>query len=383
MKRLAIVRQKYNPAGGAERIVSAILRQLHNCDALRPMLITRNWESLDGVEAVRVKPFYLGSVWRDWSFARAARQAWREKQANLVQSHERIPGCDIFRAGDGVHAAWLEARLEGRGWFARLATFCNPYHHYMLRTERAMFRHPALRAVICNSELVRDDVTRRFGVPPEHCVVIYNGVDSVFFNPVDAQARRGELREQYGIEQDAPLLVYVGSGFERKGVAQAMRAIAPHPDAQLMVVGGDKKLPRYQQLAESMGVANRVHFTGPQRDVRSFYGMADGFILPTLYEPFGSVVVEAMACGLPVLTTTRCGGAELLKAGETGWIAPAGDVEQWQRNVGLWLAARERWDEMGAQARARVLGMSEENMVAQMLALYQRLLAEPKLRSST
>ncbi|AXE29362.1 glycosyl transferase family 1 [Chromobacterium phragmitis] len=376
MKRLAIVRQKYNPAGGAERIVSAILRQLRGGGGLRPLLITRNWEAVDGIEAARVKPFYLGSVWRDWGFARAARRAWREAGADLVQSHERIPGCDIFRAGDGVHAAWLEARLEGKTWLARLATFCNPYHHYMLRTERAMFLHPSLRAVICNSELVRNDVTRRFGVPAARCEVIYNGVDSAFFHPREARRTRAELRERYGIEQDAPVLVYVGSGFERKGVAQALNAIAAHPSVRLVVVGGDKKLARYRRLAETLGIGGRVRFVGPQRDVRGFYGMADGFILPTLYEPFGSVVAEAMACGLPVLTSARCGGAELLEEGETGWVAPALDAGHWQRNVASWLASRGRWSEMGDRARARVEALSEESMVAQMLALYRRLLSE-------
>lgn len=375
MKRLAIIRQKYNPAGGAERIVSAIVKQLQAGGELSPLLISRNWESLPGVEALQVKPFYLGSVWRDWGFARAARAAWTQAGAELVQSHERIPGCHVFRAGDGVHAAWLDARLEGRSWWRRLATFCNPYHHYMLRTERAMFRHPALRAVICNSALVRDDVVGRFGVDPRRCAVIHNGVDSDFFNPQAAREQRAALRSQYGIPPQAPVLVYVGSGFERKGVAQALRAIAPHAAVHLVVVGGDKKLVHYQRLAVQLGVSERVHFTGPQRDVRSHYGLADGFILPTLYEPFGSVVGEAMACGLPVLTSTRCGGAELLEPGLTGWLAAALDDEAWRRNVAAWLAARDDWPRRGELARERVRGLSEANMVAQMLTLYRDLLA--------
>lgn len=373
MKRLAIIRQKYNPAGGAERIVSAIVKQLQAGGEFSPLLISRNWESLPGVDTVRVKPFYLGSVWRDWSFARAARAAWRQAGADLVQSHERIPGCHVFRAGDGVHAAWLDARLEGAPWWRRLSTFCNPYHHFMLRTERAMFQHPALRAVICNSELVRDDVVGRFGVDPRRCTVIRNGVDSDFFNPAAAREQREALRERYGIPQTAPVLVYVGSGFERKGVAQALRAIAPHAAVHLVVVGGDKKLARYQRLATQLGVSERTHFTGPQRDVRSHYGLADGFILPTLYEPFGSVVIEAMACGLPVLTSTRCGGAELLEPGVTGWLAEAGDAAAWQDNVAAWLAARADWPRSGELARTRVAGLSESNMVAQMLVLYRNL----------
>jgi UDP-glucose:(heptosyl)LPS alpha-1,3-glucosyltransferase len=183
MSRLAIVRQKYNPAGGAERIVSAILGQLKQQDELEPVLINRNWEQLDGVAVCRVNPFYLGSIWRDWSFARAARRAWQQVGADLVQSHERIPGCHIFRAGDGVHAAWLAASAEGKGWWHKLSVWCNPYHHFMLHMEKAMFSHPALRTVICNSEMVKQDVLQRFPLRPEQCVVIHNGVDAQRFNP--------------------------------------------------------------------------------------------------------------------------------------------------------------------------------------------------------
>ncbi|QBJ78301.1 glycosyltransferase family 4 protein [Aquitalea sp. USM4] len=375
MSRLAIVRQKYNPAGGAERIVSAILGQLKQQDELQPVLINRNWEQLDGVAVCRVNPFYLGSIWRDWGFARAARRAWLQVGADLVQSHERIPGCHIFRAGDGVHAAWLAARAEGKGWWHKLSVWCNPYHHFMLSMEKTMFKHPALQVVICNSEMVKQDVLQRFPLRPEQCVVIHNGVDAQRFNPAAARQQRSTLRAQYGIPPAAPVLVYVGSGFERKGVAQALHAIQPHPDVWLVVVGGDKKLAAYRELASQLGIAGRVVFTGPQKDVLSHYGMADGFILPTMYEPFGSVVGEAMACGLPVLTSTRCGGAEWVSPA-TGWLAAPHDTAAWQRNVAAWLAAQDSWPTMAAQARQRVEGQTEQHMVAQMLALYRSLLSD-------
>ncbi|POZ60748.1 glycosyltransferase family 4 protein [Chromobacterium alticapitis] len=375
MKRLAIVRQKYNPAGGAERIVSAVIRQLAGSDWLRPVLVNRRWEALDGVEAVQVDPFYLGSVWRDWSFARAARRAWQALGAELVQSHERIPGCHVYRADDGVHEAWLATRVEQGGWRARLAIACNPYHHYMRRSEQAMYRHPDFRGVICISDMVKQDVMRYTGLPESRCFVIHNGIDSVYFNPEDARAGRADMRAALGLAADAPVLAYVGSGFARKGVAQALRALVPHAAVHLVVVGGDKHQDRYRQLAVELGVADRVIFVGSQSDVRSYYGMADGFILPSVYEPFGLVVAEAMACGLPVLTSTRCGAGELLRSGRTGWLARPGDDAAWQALVGDWLAARPRWPEMGREARDAVLPLTESAMVGRMLEVYGRLLA--------
>ena len=374
MSHLAIIRQKFNPAGGAERVVSAILRQLQGQQALQPLLINRRWEAVPGIEARSVNPFYLGSVWRDWGFARAARALWQQWPADLVLSHERIPGCHVYRADDGVHAAWLDVRRQRGGFAARLSMALNPYHHYMRAMEQRMYRDPAFRGVVCISEMVKRDVMQYTGLPAERCHVIYNGIDTAFFNPQDARAQRDALRQQYGFGSETPVLLYVGSGFERKGLAQALHAIVPHPTVQLVVVGSDKKRRRYQALAQQLGLGKRVHFAGAQRDVRSYYGLADGFILPSIYEPFGLVVAEAMACGLPVLTSTRCGGGELVQPGLTGWLAAPDATDDWQHHVGLWLAARQGWPLMAEAARRAVLPFTEARMVDDMLALFQRLL---------
>ncbi|WP_174874765.1 glycosyltransferase family 4 protein [Vogesella oryzae] len=376
MKKLAIVRQKYNPAGGAERIVSAILQQLRGRPDIDAYLINRKWQPMDGIKGVSVNPFYLGNVWRDRSFARAAKARWQQDGADLVQSHERIPGCHVYRADDGVHRAWLASRRGVKGPLGMLGMMLNPYHHYMLAAEKGMYRSPALKGVICISQMVKHDIIEHYGVAEDKCHVILNGIDTDFFNPQDARAKRDGLRRELGIPPQAPVLVYVGSGFERKGVAQALQAISQQPEVWLVVVGGDKKLRRYQQLAETLGVAGRVRFTGAQSNVRDYYGMADGFILPALYEPFGLVVSEALACGLPVLASSRVGAAELLQPGETGWITPPQDDAGWRAAVAQWLAARERWPQMGVAGRQRVAGMTEKQMVDAMIALYDGLLAD-------
>src|SRR5258706_600263 len=118
-------------------------------------------------QVLQVDPFYVGKVWRDWSFARAARAAWRRAGFDLVQSHERIPGCDVYRAGDGVHRRWLELRAKAASVFERLGMALNPYHHYVCAAERRLFEHPRLRAVICNSRMVSDEIRRGFRIAPE------------------------------------------------------------------------------------------------------------------------------------------------------------------------------------------------------------------------
>ncbi|RXZ43731.1 glycosyltransferase family 4 protein [Crenobacter cavernae] len=374
MTRLAIVRQKYNPAGGAERFVSRALSALSQDGALEVSLIARRWEKVDGIHALTVDPFYLGNVWRDWGFARAARRAWRREGYDLVQSHERIPGCSIYRAGDGVHAAWLEHRRRALGGFKRLSLAFNPYHRYVCRAERAMFTDAALKLVICNAHLVKREIQRHFGLPDETFAVVYNGVDTDAFHPRLKAEYRSLMRRQWKIPEAAPTLLYVGSGFERKGVERALRAIAPLAGVHLVVVGRDKHAVRYQRLAEALGVASRVRFAGAQNEVKPFYGMADAFVLPTLYDPFPNVCVEALASGLPLFTSDSCGASELVRPGENGWVVDALDVEGLSAAIQVWLAREAQWPALAEAARATAEPLTLSAMARQLTELYRRFL---------
>lgn len=376
MTRLVIVRQKYTASGGAERFVSRALEALRSSDLLDVSLIARKWERLDGIRAFVVNPFYLGNVWRDWSFARAAHRLWQREGFDLVQSHERIPGCDIYRAGDGVHRHWLQLRRRSLSTLGCWVLAANPYHHYVKWMERRMFLHPALKLVICNSHMVKREIQHYFGLPDACFAVIYNGVDTSAFNPGLRQQYRSKMRGQWQIPEAAPLLLYVGSGFERKGVARALQAIAPLSDVYLMVVGKDKHASRYQRLAARLGLSGRVRFTGAQNDVKPFYGMADAFLLPTLYDPFPNVCIEALACGLPLFTTKQCGAAELIRPGENGWVTDALDIPALTAAIRSWLQPDTDQASLRQQARVTAEPLTLNAMAALMLAHYQRLLPE-------
>ena len=179
----------------------------------------------------------VGNLWRDWSFARAARKAWRREHFDVVQSHERIPGCDVYRAGDGVHRRWLELRRAAAGPLERLGIALNPYHRYVCRAEKRMFEHPRLRAVICNSKMVRDEIRRGFRVAPEKLHVIYNGVDLEHFHPRQREQLRGAARAELGCSPRDTVFVFVGSGFSRKGLDAAIAGRVAQRPFWLVVVG--------------------------------------------------------------------------------------------------------------------------------------------------
>lgn len=376
---IAIVRQRYNPYGGAERFVERALGALVQ-EGAEVTLITRSWDGAPaaGFAQITCDPPYSrlwgGRAARDASFARCAQQAMAEGGFDITQSHERIPGCRIFRAGDGVHAAWLEHRARARGGLTRWLDRLSGFHRYILAQERAMLTHPALARVICNSRLVAEEMQRYYGVPEEKLVLIENGVDLEHFHPRLAAAHRVELRGRLGIAAEAPLFLYVGGGFERKGVPRLLRAFAAmaSQEAHLLVVGGDRSLKAMSRLADSLGIGERVVFTGPQKDVRPYYGAADAFVLPTLYDPMPNAALEALACGLPTITSSSCGIAARIRAGENGYVGDALDLPLLTRHLEA-LAAPGRAAAMRDAARASVEDLSLSAMAERLVALYRSL----------
>jgi UDP-glucose:(heptosyl)LPS alpha-1,3-glucosyltransferase len=373
--RLAIIRQRYTPHGGAERFVEGALEALLE-RGVAISLYTRQWPNtrLQLIEPVLCNPFYIGRLWREWSFARAVCGAVATKAPELVQSYERLLCCDIYRAGDGVHRVWLDEWLRDASAFKRWRVESNFYHRYLLDIERRLFASPWLRAVICNSKMVRDEIHERFGLRLEKLPVIYNAVDSDVFSP-ELKQHRAAVRQKLGVPDTATVFLLVGSGYARKGVATAIQALTRLPgDTYLFVVGRDKSARPYKRLARHLGIARRVLLLGAQDDPRPFYGAADAFVLPTLYDPCPNAALEAMACGLPVVTSTKCGVAELVTENDAGLVCAARDVDALARHM-MTLTDAEARRLLGARAREAVLPLTPASMTLQLVLLYRDLIA--------
>lgn len=255
------------------------------------------------------------------SFAVAARAAVRHGDFDVVQSHERSLAQDIYRAGEGCHRAYLQIKARHLGSAGRLALRANPFHLTLLALERRIFTSGSTRRIVAISRQSQREIRELYGVPDSTLSVIYNGVDQQRFHPDHRERYGPAIRATFGIPGEAWVILMVGSGFERKGLAPLLEGFARLRDreARLLVVGKGNPAP-YRALAERLGVAGGLVWAGPRPDVERFYAAADLVALPALYEPFGNVHVEALAAGLPVLASYRSGGAEVITHGETGWI---------------------------------------------------------------
>jgi UDP-glucose:(heptosyl)LPS alpha-1,3-glucosyltransferase len=373
--RLAIIRQRYPPFGGTERFLETALEALLERN-VAISLYTREWPQtrLQLVEPFICDPFYIGRLWRDAGFARAVSRVIGGAKANIVQSHELLLSCDIYRPNNGVYAAWLDEELRCATAFARARIRLDPYHRYALYTERKLFASPWLRMVICNSKMVRNEIRDRFGVAEERLPVVYSAVDTEAFHP-RLRAERGRLRERSAVADDATVFLHVSTNYARSGAAEAIVALAELPaPSHLIIVGHDPQRRVYRRLAHSLGIGNRVTFVTAAADTGAWYGSADAYVLPTVYDPWPTTAIEAMACGLPVITSTKSGAAELLLEYDGGLVCPARDVAGLAPQMRA-LLDRDTRARLGANARRAVEPLSPSAMTLKLVLLYRDLLS--------
>lgn len=311
---IAVIRQKYTPHGGAERFVDMMLQTLNQHAGVEITLITRKWKQSGNTpfNIIECNPFYLGRLWRDWSFTKAACAIIKEHSFDLVQSHERTPCADIYRAGDGVHREWLYQRQRIRPWWEKIWVGLSPYHQYLLKQEKKNYESGQLHTIIANSEITKQEIIRHFPNRNAIITVIANAVDQDKYSPILKEQYRNTIRKQNNIPGSAYLLLFVGSGYERKGANQLITALKQLPaHFHLMIVGKDRHQEKFKTRCQKMGLSHRTHLLGPQQDVRPFLGAADLFVFPSLYDPLPNSALEAAASGLPVLASNTTGAADL------------------------------------------------------------------------
>jgi UDP-glucose:(heptosyl)LPS alpha-1,3-glucosyltransferase len=319
--KIALVRQKYTPFGGAERYMARLVDGLA-AEGHEVHILAAKWDtggetpaSLHKVPVVK-NPGWLKAL----TFSLGCRKIIRREGFDIVFSLERTLQQDIYRAGDGCHRQWLIQKNLGKGVWARCLTYLNPFQLAYLRLERKLFTDAKLKAIIANSASGKKEITRLYGVDPDKIHVVYNGIDSSTFPFAQRERFRRELAEEFAVADGELRLLYVGSGFERKGVPILIQAAARLRIPFRLFIVGKGRLATYRRLAQAAGIADRVVFTGPRQDVERFYLGSDVFVFPTRYDPFSNATLEAMACGLPVITTAWNGAAELISNGVNGFV---------------------------------------------------------------
>jgi len=318
--KIGFVRRGYSPTGGAEaylrRLALGVKKEWHE-----PVLVgSREWpgNAWPNEFVIRVN----GS-----SPLRFAREVERlASSVDVLFSLERIFGCDIYRAGDGVHAAWLDRRAAFESPFRRWTRWMNSKHRELLQLERCVFSREKTRMVIANSKMVRDEIVERYGYPTERIKIVANGYDA----PPPVEGLREKRRAELGLAEGDFVALFAGSGWERKGLSVAVEATRQSMGVSLVVAGKGNAAP--------FAHVPSVQFIGPRSNLQADFAAADVFVLPTVYDPFSNACLEAQAAGLPVITTSANGFAEIMTEGVHGTTIAPGGVDALAQALQSWRA---------------------------------------------
>lgn len=331
-KPIALVRRGYSATGGAEKFLARFATEARRSGRHLILVTDRPWP--EDARAGMSQTVLLGKS--PWDFARSV-ERWRRFWGDgIVFSLERLISADCYRAGDGVHAAWMRRRLRyDPFWQVWLRLIARKQQH-IYKLERLCFSAEHTGAVIVNSRLVGEEIPKFFSYPQDRIHLVRNGVPE---NYTQGAPGKLEARRALGLPEDVFLAAFAGTGWKRKGLRFALPAMAKAalPGSKLIVAGRGR--PPSRPAAESV-------FLGPQRDVRPVLAAADVFILPTVYDPFSNACLEALAMGRPVITTRSNGFSEILREGVNGSV-----VESANDIAGL-AAALRFWQQEGRAAAA-------------------------------
>ncbi|MBI3879872.1 MAG: glycosyltransferase family 4 protein [Verrucomicrobia bacterium] len=309
--KLALIRRQFSASGGAELYLQRLLEALAGAGH-ELHLFAEKWDTVPAGVTFHSIAGGGSRAARPLNFARAVEAALAAEKFDCVFSLERTLRQNVYRAGDGVHHVWLEQRRKFAPWWKRPFIGHGAFHRTMLALEAQTFDPRRTRRVIVNSEMVRAEILRHFNFPAERIHLVRNGVNVARFRA----GRRAETRARFGVRDDEFLLLFAGSGWERKGLPALLKAL---PKISAASNGRRVKL-----LVAGKGRATAapadVIFAGPFADVENAYAAADLFVFPPIYEPSANVVFEALAAGLPVITTACNGASEVLVEGVNGTV---------------------------------------------------------------
>ena len=382
--RIALVIPEFDPSrGGAERWTYDFAGQLVARGHEVHVVAERFADVPEGVAAHRVES-RAGGWSRRLSFAAEAEAALRRLDCEIVHDMGHGWYGNVFLPHGGTRQGSFRQNLlwQGRvaGWLKRAGAGVLPRYRTFRKLEERQYRCDGSRLFVALSEMVKRDMVRYHGVPDDLVRVVYNGVDTERFSPVHRARDRDAVRRRLGVGSET-LFLLVAHNFRLKGLfplIEAMGLLAREGHGVRLAVVGRSNPRSFIAQARRQGCQSRVAFLGDAGDPVPLYAAADVYVQPTFYDPCSLVVLEALASGLPVITSVYNGAGELLTPPREGYVLndPA-DVRELAGRMRE-LLERERREEAGGAARRLAEAHSVGTNTEQLLAVYREALRLPK-----
>ena len=382
--KIALTRKEYTLSwGGAESYVVNLSRQLLK-RGHEVHVFANTWDTASDKRITfhRVPMSTLYSPLKNLSFALNSKRLLKKEKFDIVCGFSQAYPQDVYRVGDGLHLHFL--RTQSPHLLRRFLNYLNPRHLFILFVEKQIFKPGNYHHIIANSRMCKRQAINYYQVPEDRIEVIYNGVDLERFNPGARDTYRSEMREKLHISDEDTVVLFVSRNYKRKGLRHLIESLYLMGEKahtiKVVVVGRGNPKP-YQRLALKCGLSDNLLFVGEERVLERYYGASDLLVLPTLYDPFSNVCLEALACGLPVITTKSNGAAEIIEEGKNGHvIEDARDKEEISRKISLFLSKDVR-EEMRNHAAASARPYTAAENAQKTLALYEKVFTKKKALS--
>lgn len=319
MNSITLLKSSISHLGGLEkytlRLCSAF--QKRGCEVR--LLTTGDTKLIDSLSSIDVSSMDFSSklsFLKIREFDSFCQKKLEHKPSQIVFGLDRNYNQTHIRAGNGVHLSYLERRKKSEGFLKALSFSINPLHKKLLDIEKRSFESPELKTLFTNSNMVKNEILSYYNVDPKKICVVHNGVEwSEMQKPFDETfTKRESIFKELKLDCSKYQILFLGHNFKRKGLTELLKGLSLVKGFpfHLSVVGTDKDIDSYKKLTNALGISSNVTFWGQRKDVLSFYQIADCLVIPSHYDPFANVTVEALNMGLFVISSKNNGGSEVL-----------------------------------------------------------------------
>jgi len=370
--RVGVIIPKYGLVGGAETYVFELCERLALRGEFEIHVLANKWRKGKApITFHKIPIISFPRFLQPLSFAYFVKKHINSSDYSLVHSHDRIFGMDLLTFHGIPHKTWIRnIRKRPLTLFDRATIW----------VEQKGFKNRSLKIVMPVSSLVREEVKKRYGFLEDKLMVNPPGVETERFSALDRKQCRREIFLRYRFSPEDVVVLFVSMNFELKRLSLVLKGIAGlvaqeerEINLKLLIVGkGDEK--RFRGLARNLGISDRVIFAGVTREVEKYYMAADIFAMPSRFDTFGLVVLEAMAAGLPVIITRSVGARDFVEHGVTGFVLSENPSVSEMIVSLAFLMKREKRLQMGANGRKVAIRHSWDNVADRMADLYRSLL---------
>ena len=380
--KIALVHKQFTLRGGTERylvgLACYLVEREHDvhvfCHKVDPIL--------SGIRGITFHTLWiprLGGLLKVLGFWLSAHLRVKRADYDVVHGFGRTTGHHVVRAGGGCHKAYLKGAVDrARTAWDRFGLLFGLKQRLMLWIEGQQLTDRAVQTLMAVSKRSRNELAENYKVRKGLLQVVHNGVDVQRFHPKNRRLFFLEARGEFHLVPEDTVMLFVGSDWDRKGLDVAIRVLAQlkdRADLKLLVVGQDRRFEGYMAMAEELGVLEQVHLTGALDRIERVYAAADLMLLPTRYDPFANVTLEALATEIPVVTSSHNGAAEVLGDCEAVRIVEDPDDIEGMVNATRALLDHPDQERLRKAAREAALQNRDEDNYREVESIYREIVA--------